>query len=488
MILGIDQGTTGSTAVILTPKGQIKGKATVAVKQHFPKAGWVEHDPKQILQSLGQAISTAITRARVSPNRIEVIGITNQRETVSLFEGRKALHRFIVWQDRRTSADCEAISPDSRKRIEEETGLPIDPYFSSSKIRWLIKKLGLSSKRDIRFRTIDSFLLKELTGEDATEISNAHRTQLLSLRSGKWSDELFDAFEIPKKFAPELIPSESMNFKTKALPFLPAGIPVQAVLGDQQAALFGQLGWKENSGKITFGTGSFILLNTGEKPVLSQHRLASTIALQWKDGKILYALEGSSFICGAWMQWLRDELQILKDVRDSERLAKKTKDSQGVSIIPALTGLGAPFWKPEMRGQIIGLTRGVGREEIALASLEALCFQNRALIDAMKKDAHREDFEWKVDGGASKNNLLMQIQADVLQAKVIRPKSFEATAVGVGLLAAHAQGMLSLKEIESLWKKDKDFRAQRSQKEKYDKLYDRWFSWIENDRSTAYSA
>jgi glycerol kinase len=480
MILGIDQGTTGSTAVILNQKGQIRGKATAAVPQHFPRAGWVEHDPRQIMNSIAHAVSGAITRAKINPNKIEVIGVTNQRETVSLFEGRKALHRFIVWQDRRTATQCQSMPATKKRMIERKTGLPIDPYFSSSKIQWLMKELKISKKRDIRFRTIDSFLLQEMTGQDVTEMTNAHRTQLVDLQKRDWSPELFESFGIPRHFAPKIIPSEGMNLKTKALSFLPEGIPIQAVLGDQQAALFGQVGWKPGTGKMTYGTGSFILVNTGEKPVLSKHRLASTIALQWKNGKTLYALEGSSFVCGAWIQWLRYQLGLFRESKNSEDLARRVKDSQGVFVIPALAGMGAPFWEPRLRGQIIGLTRGVGKEEVALASLEALCFQNRALIDAILKDSKQKKIHWRVDGGASTNNLLMQIQADVLQQSIVRPKSFEATAVGVGLLAAHSKRILSLKQIEALWKKDRDFHPVRSHQKKYQNLYEEWFSWIQN--------
>ncbi|TVQ79197.1 MAG: glycerol kinase GlpK [Bradymonadales bacterium] len=479
MILGIDQGTTGTTAVLMTKKGQIKSKFTSAVTQHYPKAGWVEHDPNQIMKSLSHAISGALTKARARAEKIEVIGITNQRETVSLFEGRKALHRFIVWQDRRSSRDCDLIRSRFGDSILKKTGLPVDPYFSSSKIAWLIRELKLSKKRDLKFRTIDSFLLHQLTGEDVTEITNAHRTQLLGLESGKWEAELFDQFDIPQKFAPQIVPSEGAELSTKALSFLPKGIPIRAILGDQQAALFGQNAWKPSTGKITFGTGSFILVNTGDDSKISEHKLAATIALQWKNGKKVYALEGSSFICGAWIQWLRDELGLLSTSKDSEKLAKKVKDSLGVMVIPALTGLGAPFWKSEMRGQIVGLTRGTNRSHIARASLEALAFQNRALIDAIRKDAGDRAIEWRVDGGASQNNLLMQIQSDVLDEPLIRPKSFEATAVGVGLLAAFSIGLLSLKEIESLWKKDRGFQPKASETNRYGSLYQDWIKQIE---------
>lgn len=474
MILGIDQGTTGSTALLLTNEGKLIASETADLPQHFPQAGWVEHDPQEIMKSIGQAVTGVLQKANQSAKNIQVIGLTNQRETVSLFENKKPLHRFIVWQDRRTSTLCDKLKP-YRKKIIQKTGTPLDPYFSSTKIQWLYKNLKLSKKnKDIRFRTIDSFLIEQFTGEDAIEATNASRTQLMNLKKAKWDDELFDLLAIPRSARPQLIPSEKMNLRTKGLDFLPDGIPIQSIMGDQQAALFGQEGWKRGTGKITFGTGSFILVNTGDKPIISKNALVSTLALQWSSGACLYALEGSVFICGAWIQWLREQLQMIKTSAESESLAKEVQDSGGVLVVPALSGMGAPFWKPHLRGLIAGLTRGTQRGHIARASLEALCFQNRALIQAMQHDLPDMRIEWKVDGGAVQNDLLMQIQADVLGSTLNRPKNLEATALGTAMLAGYAEGMLSLKEIKALWQQDQKFTSKKQSTKKYLETYREW--------------
>jgi glycerol kinase len=474
MILGVDQGTTGTTAVILNDKGRLIAKATVPVQQFFPKPGWVEHDPEQVWKTVGRAVSSAIKQSGKSARKIRCIGLTNQRETVSLFRGRKALHRFIVWQDRRTADSCASLKK-YESTIAHRSGLPVDPYFSATKIKWIQDKLSLSAiDKDIRFRTIDSFLMERMTGADVIEVTNASRTSLLSLRELSWGGDLFDIFGVPRDWAPRIIPSQFDDLKTKGLSFLPDGIPVCAALGDQQAALFGQSGWNEGDGKITFGTGSFILLNTGSIPIASKNKLISTVALQWKSGQALYALEGSAFICGAWVQWLRDQLRLFKKSSDVEALAKRAKTSGGVFVLPALSGWGAPFWSPESRGAILGLTRGSGPEQVARASLEALAFQNRALVDAMKGDAHAHRLSWKVDGGAVSNNLLMQIQSNALGLPLQRPKNLEATATGVALLAAHQKEILDLETIQKSWKLDREFKPNAEQAE----IDSRYRSWI----------
>ena len=364
MILGIDQGTTGSTAILLSDEGRVLGNSTIAVPQHFPQPGWVEHDPKEILKSVGQAVLSILKQTGISAKKIRAIGLTNQRETVSLFENNRPLHRFIVWQDRRTASLCDTLKKHATF-IQKRSGLPVDPYFSGTKILWLAKKLKLSRKnKGLRFRTIDSFLFQQLTGADVIEATNASRTSLLNLKKVSWDSDLFELFNISHAWAPSVIPSEGFSFKTKNVSFLPDGIPICAALGDQQAALFGQLGWSPGAGKITLGTGAFILLNTGTKAVFSKNNLVSTLALQWNSGHTLYALEGSAFICGAWIQWLRDQLQVLKTTSDSEIKSSQVKDSGGVFVVPALSGLGAPFWNPYLRGAILGLTRGSNQNHI----------------------------------------------------------------------------------------------------------------------------
>lgn len=479
MILGIDQGTTGSTAVLVDLEGKLLGKESVSYAQHYPKPGWVEHQVQDIFSSVAQSVSALLSQTNRKPTDIKAIGITNQRETVSLFEGEKALHPFIVWQDRRTEDACDRLQK-HQKLIRKKTGTPVDPYFSSTKIQWLIKHLKLSKKnKNIRFRTIDSYLLFKLTGADAIEATNAHRTQLLSLKKLAWDEELFDLFGIPLSFAPPVVPSEGFEFHTRSLSFLPDGIPVVAALGDQQAALFGQMGFHEGAGKMTYGTGAFILCNTGEKAILSKNKLVSTLALQWKDGRAQYALEGSAFICGAWIQWLRDQLQIISHASDIEKLAEEVDDSAGVIVIPALTGMGAPFWKTRLRGSIQGLTRGVGRAHIARASLEALAFQNKALAEAMVQDS-KKSIHWRVDGGAAQNNLLMQIQANSLQQNIVRPKNFEATATGAALLAGVSKGFFRLDDLNKLWEKDRDFSPEPANKKYYKESYLKWCKRVES--------
>jgi len=477
MILGIDQGTTGTTAVVLSHKGKVLGRATTPVKQFFPEPGWVEHDPRNIWKTVETSVVSALRKARVNPKKISCIGLTNQRETVSLFRGSEPMHRFIVWQDRRTSSFCDQLQK-NEESIIKIAGTPVDPYFSSSKIRWLLEALQIEqTSSTMRFRTIDSFLIYQMTGADVMEATNASRTSLMDLDSCTWSDELFEIYGIPRSLAPRIIPSQNSELRTKGLKFLPDGIPVSACLGDQQAALFGQCGWNEGSGKITYGTGSFILLNTGKNSVRSKSKLVSTLGLQWQNGEKYFALEGSVFICGAWIQWLRDGLKMIRSSSDSETLAKKTKDSGGVFVVPALTGMGAPFWKADARGAILGLTRGSSEEHVALASLEALAFQNTALIEAMKNDADLKRVEWRVDGGAVSNKLLMQIQSDALSAKIIRPKNLEATATGAAFLAAHQQGIMSLKDIEAAWKLDQVFEPGRFS-ESRQALYSQWMTTV----------
>ncbi len=476
MIIGLDQGTTGTTAVLINEKAQLIEGFSLKTPIRFPRPGWVEQDPKEIRRCAEAAIAGVLKKSRISPKKVAALGITNQRETVSLFEGERALHPFIVWQDRRTAEICQSHQKNASV-IHKKTSTPIDPYFSSSKLQWILKRHSISkTNKKVRFRTIDSFLVHAFSGEDVIEASNASRTQLMAIKSLKWDDDLFEIFRIPKSFAPEIVPSE-IDLKTKGMHSLPDGIPIRAILGDQQAALFGQLGFEENIGKITFGTGSFILLNTGSRPIFSKNSLVGTVALQWKDGQSLYALEGSAFVCGAWIDWLKDHLKIFDKASDSEALSKSAKDSGDVFVIPALTGLGAPFWQPLRHASIHGLTRGVSRAHLARASLEALCFQNKALIEAMKKDRKSSKaVRWKVDGGVAENSLLLQIQANCLNEKIVRPKNIEATATGIALLAAKSSGLLSLSDIKNSWNARDVFRPKEVTR--YERLYQKWLTWI----------
>lgn len=475
MILGIDQGTTSTRAVLLNERGRLLGSFSSSVPQHFPQPGWVEHDPDDIWKSVGAAIQGALNKLGRKASEIQCIGITNQRETVSLFEDQRALHRFIVWQDRRTAEDCKKLAP-YHSKIEKLSGTPIDPYFSSTKIKWLLKKLKIRRpSAGLRFRTIDSFLFSKLCGQDAIEATNAHRTQLLDLEKVEWSQKLLELFEIPQSLCPAIVPSEGIPFKTKNCEFLPDGIPVTAALGDQQAALFGQLAWTRGSGKITFGTGSFILVHTGNRPLRSKQKLVSTLARVRKNGAVDYALEGSVFISGAWIQFLRDQLKLISSSDEIEALALGCESSEGVMVFPGLSGFGAPFWKPAARGGILGLTRGSQRAHVARASLEALAFQNYALIDSIQKDSPGFKMkEWKVDGGAVKNNLLLQIQSDLLKTDIIRPQNLEATGTGIALLAGSAHGLLSLEEIKEQWRLDQHFQPDPANTKKLRDQYQKW--------------
>lgn len=479
MFLGIDQGTTGTTALVLSPSGQVKGRLTVPVQQFFPKPGWVEHDPGQIWKTIEKAVTGALKKARVSAKKIQCIGLTNQRETVSLFKGSEPLHRFIVWQDRRTASFCEKLMP-KEDQIISRAGTPIDPYFSGSKIRWLLDHLKiLNPSSEIKFRTIDSYLIHRMTGEDAIEATNASRTSLMNLKSLQWDDTLFSLYGIPRSIAPRIIRSQPEGLKTRGLKFLPDGIPLAGILGDQQAALYGQCAWEKGLGKITYGTGSFILLNCGETPLSSKHRLVTTVAAALRNSKTTYALEGSVFICGAWIQWLRDQLGLVASSKDSEKLAQKVATSDGVFVVPALTGYGAPLWNAHLRGSISGLTRGSSKSHIARASLEALAFQNRLLVDTMMADGKLSSTEWRVDGGAVENNLLMQIQSNVLGSRLFRPVNLEATATGAALLSAEACGYLSSQQIEKIWKLQKTFSPEANETDRLNQVYKDWCRLIE---------
>lgn len=480
MILAIDQGTTSTRTILMNRRGRLISSSQIAIPQHFPRPGWVEHDPRDIWNSVRGTIQRALRSGNVRPQQIDGIALTNQRETVSLFENHRPLHRFIVWQDRRTTRECSRLKTYA-STVLKRSGLPLDPYFSATKIAWIKKQLKISSRRAVHFRTIDSFLIHQLTGVNAIEATNASRTSLLDLRRREWCDDLLEIFNVPRKFAPEVVTSEGLELKTRGLDFLPDGIPVTAVLGDQQAALFGQIGWKPGDGKITFGTGSFVLMNTGSRAVTSKNGLCSTLAIEWRDRRPEYAIEGSCFISGAWIQWLRDQIKIIESAFLSEKLARETDSAHDVLVIPALSGLGAPFWRPQLRGAILGLTRGTSRAHIMRASLEALAFQNRALIDAMIADTQNKRGVWMVDGGAVRNDLLLQIQADLLQTTIIRPKNLEATALGVGWLGLKSLGFLSLSDIKKIWREDKRFvpsRQKKNQKKNQEKdishYYQRW--------------
>jgi len=464
-VLAIDQGTTGSTALIFDRDFKIVGQGTVDFPQYFPEASWVEHDLNEIWSSVCQAIELALKAAQIKTSDIATIGITNQRETTCFWEKHtgKPLTRAIVWQDRRTAPDCEKLKKKGfEKVLRRKTGLLLDPYFSATKIAWVLKHvpgaLAKAKAGELSFGTIDSFILYKLTGSHATEPSNASRTLLMNLSTCQWDEELLKIFGVPRSLLPEIKPSASDFGVTQGVGVLPDGIPVSGIVGDQQAALFGQACFKKGSAKSTYGTGAFILVNIGDKPVLSKHRLLTSVAWQIGD-KVVYCLEGSAFIAGAAVQWLRDGLQLFSKSDEVEKLAESVPDSDGVVIVPALSGMGAPHWLPTATGLITGLTRRTTKSHIARATLEGVAFQVRELLEAMNRDLGKNISTLKVDGGASANNLLMQFQSDLVNVPVVRSEIMETTALGAGLMAGLQVGLWkNLTEIEDRWRSSRTFK------------------------------
>ncbi len=445
-ILALDQGTTSSRAVIFNRKGEIVSLAQYPFAQHYPQLGWVEHDAKEIWSTQLAAAKTVIEKAEITPNQIAGIGITNQRETVVLWdrETGEPLYNAIVWQCRRTSAFCDELRAKGHENlIQEKTGLLIDAYFSGSKIRWLLDNVPNAREKaqagQLAVGTIDSWLIWQLSGGrlHVTDPSNASRTMLFNIHTMEWDDELLALFDIPKAMLPQVVASSGIIGETDPS-VLVTNIPICGVAGDQQAALFGQGCFERGQVKNTYGTGCFMLLNIGEQAVKSNQKLLTTIAWQIGNEKPLYALEGSVFIAGAVVQWLRDGLQIIDSAAETEELAASVTDSGGVYLVPAFVGLGAPYWDQYARGAIVGITRGTTRAHIVRATLEAIAYQTRDLVEAFCQDAKCELSEIRVDGGATANNLLLQLQADILGLPVARPKMVESTVAGAAYLAGLA--------------------------------------------------
>ncbi len=486
-ILAIDQGTTGTTAMVFGPDGRALAKVNREFTQYFPKPGWVEHDPMEIWTSAVKTIGEAINKSGVKPALIQAIGITNQRETTVMWDRRdgKPIHNAIVWQCRRTANICDGLKKAGmEKTIRKKTGLVVDAYFSGTKVKWLLDNVkgarAAASKGFLKFGTIDSWLIDRLTagGSHVIEISNASRTMLYNIKKLEWDADILKALDIPVSILPEVVESSGIIGRTKNVPGLPDGIPISGVAGDQQAALFGQTCFAPGTSKCTYGTGSFLLMNTGDKPVESRSGLVTTIG--WKTGgKTTYALEGSAFICGAAIQWLRDGLKIIKTAAESEKLAASVADNGGVYFVPALVGLGAPHWDMYARGAVLGLTRGATSAHLARAALEAMCYQTRDIVDAMAKDSGIPLKSLFVDGGAVANNLLMQFQADILRAPVDRPKMIETTALGCAFLAGLGVGIWkNLKELEKARETDRLFKPAMKQAER-ERLYSGWRRAVE---------
>ena len=464
-ILALDQGTSSSRAIVFDREGNIRSTSQKEFTQHFPRPGWVEHDPMEIWSSEAAVIAEAISKIGIGGKDIAAIGITNQRETTIVWDAEtgQPVHNAIVWQDRRTSEFCDALKEQGLvEKIREKTGLIIDAYFSGTKIKWILDHVpGARQQAEagkLRFGTVDSWLVWNLTKGTVhiTDVSNASRTMLFNIHTLQWDAELLDLFGIPASMMPEVRSSSEVYGHTKTTIFAHE-VPIAGIAGDQQAALFGQMCTTPGSVKNTYGTGCFLLMNTGDKPILSRNNLLTTVA--WKIGDTVnYALEGSIFVGGSVVQWLRDGLGLIRSSADVEALAASVPDNGGVYFVPALTGMGAPYWDQYAHGVICGLTRGATAGHIARAALEGIAFQTMDIVGAMEKDAGVHLSELKVDGGASRNNLMMQFQADVLGASVIRPEITETTAMGACYLAGLAVGFWSsLDEVKRQWKAERIF-------------------------------
>ena len=484
VILAVDQGTTGTTIAVMAADGRLLGSVNHEFPQIYSKPGWVEHEPEAIWSSVLKGIRAVVRKGLAKPASIVAIGITNQRETALLWDrdSGKPLNNAVVWQCRRTTEFCEAMKKEGHEpAIRSKTGLVLDPYFSASKFRWLLDNTPGIGRRlnqgKVAAGTIDSFLLWRLTGGaiHATDVSNASRTSLLNLETQAWDEDLLKLFGVPRHMLPEVAPSSAILGHTKGLRDLPDGIPIAGMAGDQQAALFGQACFKAGDAKCTFGTGSFILMNTGADRLKSEGGLLTTIGWQLgRGGPVSFALEGGAFVCGAAVQWLRDELSIIKTAPEIEALAETVESSGGVEFVPALAGLGAPHWDPEARGTICGLTRGSGRGHIARATLDAMALQNADILNLMESEAGKRMKALRVDGGAAANNLLMQLQANYLGRKIIRPQVIETTAAGACFLAGLGVGLWSsTTDIAKVWGVDREFKVALSPK----KRAERWQSW-----------
>ncbi len=484
-ILAIDQGTTGSRAVLYDRNAKRKASAYQEFKQYFPRPGWVEHNPKEIWESVNSSIQKVLKE--VPAAKIAGIGITNQRETTCLWDKDtgKPVYNAIVWQCRRTAARCDELKSKKGEAefFKKRTGLPIDAYFSATKIEWVLKNvpgaLSKAKKGRLFFGTTDTWILWKLTGglAHATDFTNASRTMLFNIEKLIWDKELLKRFSIPQEILPEVKKSSGLFGRTIKIGRLSEGIPICGIAGDQQAALFGQACFDPGTIKNTYGTGCFILLNTGKKKPVSKYGLITTLACGPR-GEPVYALEGAVFIAGAALQWLRDGLKIISTAAASEKMALALKDNAGVYFVPALVGLGAPYWDPAARGAIFGITRGTNANHFVRATLEAMCYQTKDVFLAMQRDTGFKLKSLKVDGGAAANNFLCQFQADMLGVKVIRPKVIESTSLGAAYLAGLATGFWKdTREIKKYWRKDREFSA-KMQKSTVSAFYQSWLAAV----------
>lgn len=494
-VLAIDQGTTGSTILVFDQSGSIQGRAYSEFPQIFPQPGWVEHDANRIWADVKRLIEEAMADANATASQIAAIGITNQRETIVLWDKATSepVGNAIVWQDRRTADYCGSLkSAGHETSVQEKTGLLLDPYFSGTKLRWLLQQdasiMARAKNGELLAGTMDSWLIWKLTNgkQHVTDYTNASRTLLYNIRDLAWDDDLLNLFEVPRAVLPTVVPSSGELGKTDASLF-GAEIPISGIAGDQQAALFGQACFERGQVKNTYGTGSFLLMQTGEEAPLSKERLLTTIAWRLGDNPVEYALEGSVFVSGSAVQWLRDGLGVIEEAAETEALAGSVDSTDGVYFVPALTGLGAPYWDPYARGTIVGLTRGTTKAHLVRATLEAICYQTRDVVDAMSRDAGVPLTELRADGGAVANKFLMQFQADSLGVPVRIPQVTETTALGAAYLAGLGVGFWESKEqIQSQWQQAAQYSATMADEDR-DALYAQWQKAVERSKSWAES-
>jgi glycerol kinase len=490
-VLALDQGTTSSRAIVFDAQGRAVASAQREFQQHYPQPGWVEHDPQEIYRTQRETAREAVRKSNVPLKQLMALGITNQRETTLLWDRQsgKPLHNAIVWQDRRTAAMCEELrAVGAESLVRERTGLVIDPYFSGTKIAWLLDNLpgarARAERGELAFGTVDTWLVWQLTGNrtHVTDRSNASRTMLFNIHANDWDDELLGLLRVPRAILPDVHPSAHAF---GALPASLIGEPliIGGIAGDQQAAMFGQMCHRPGTAKNTYGTGCFMLLHTGDRVVQSQNGLVATCCAQIREKE--YALEGSVFIAGAVVQWLRDQLEFFASSAEVEKLAASVLDSGDVFLVPAFTGLGAPYWDPHARGALVGITRGTSRAHIARAALESIAYQSAELLDAMQKDSGQQLSELRVDGGAAANDLLMQFQADLLGVPVLRPKVLETTALGAAYLAGLTVHLWkSREELASHWQLDRRFEPRMPRDEAQAKLA-RWREAVSRARGWA---
>jgi glycerol kinase len=484
VVLSLDEGTTGATSVAVSMDGVVRGKGYAEITQHFPQPGWVEHDAEEIWAAVQQSARRALEAAGAGPRDVIAIGITNQRETLVVWDRRtlKPLARAIVWQDRRTAAECARLrEAGHEQRVREVTGLVIDPYFTATKLAWVLRHV--TGAEDAAVGTVDSWLIARLSaGSDhVTDASNASRTLLFDIGRGVWSEEMADVFGVPLANLPEVRDSSGAISKSDADAFLGIDAPITGIAGDQQAALFGQACTSVGMAKNTYGTGSFVLVQTGTDRVQSKSGMLTTVA--WgRAGRLSYALEGSIFVTGAALQWLRDGLGIIASASEAGPIASSVPDAGGVYMVPAFVGLGAPYWDPYARGTIVGLTRGSARPHLVRAAVEAMAYQTRDVVDAMQSDTGRPLTELRVDGGASVMDVLCQFQADLIGIPVSRPRQTETTALGAAFLAGLGAGAWTDADLAGLWKLDRDFEPSIS-RDQADALQAQWRRAVERSRN-----